>query len=86
MRTHPSRLLGGPKSSIDSVEIVAMCRKRLPTTHAAVVSARVGGHGRNDVQIDGNMVGSRLEKPAATVQCPNVTPSSGSTLSAGRYG
>jgi hypothetical protein len=86
VRTYPPRLYGGPQSSLDSVEIVAVCRKRLPTTHAAVVSARVGGHGRNDVRIDGNMVGSHLEKPAATVQYLNVTPSSGSTLSAGRYG
>jgi hypothetical protein len=62
MPTHPPRLLGGPaKSSLDSVEIVAVCRKRLPTTHAAVVSARAGGHGRDDVQIDRNMVGRRLE-------------------------
>jgi hypothetical protein len=83
VRTYPPRLYGGPQSSLDSVEIVVVCRKRLPTTHAAVVSARVGGHGRNDVRIDRNMVGRRLEKPAATIQCTNLTPSSGSTLTVG---
>lgn len=66
MRTHPPRLLDGLKSSLDSVEDIAECRKRLTTTHAAVVSARVGSHGRNGVRIDRNMVGRRLEKPAAT--------------------
>jgi hypothetical protein len=71
MRTHPPRLLDGPKSSLDSVEGIAVCRKRLTTTHAAVVSARVGGHGRNDVRIDRNMVGRRLEKPAATYPMSN---------------
>ena len=66
MPTHPPRLLGGPpKSSFDSVETVAVYRKRLPTTHAAVVSARIGGHGRNDIRVNRNMVGRRLEKPAA---------------------
>ena len=67
MPTHPPRLLGGPpKSSLDSVETIAVYRNRLPTTHTAVVSARVGGHGRNDIRVNRNMVGRRLEKSAAT--------------------
>jgi hypothetical protein len=53
------------------------------TTHAAVVSARVGGHSRNDVRIDKDMVGRRPEKPAATIRCSISTPSSGSTLTVG---
>jgi hypothetical protein len=59
IRIHPPRLLVDSVSSLDSIEVVfAVCRKTLPTTHAAMVSARVGGDDRDDIQVNRNMVGS----------------------------
>jgi hypothetical protein len=66
MRTHSPRLLDGSKSSLDSVEVIAVYWKTLITTHAIVVSARVTGCSRDDVAIDSNTVGRRLKKPATT--------------------
>jgi hypothetical protein len=67
IRIHPPRLLVDSVSSLDSIEVVfAVCRKTIPTTHAVMVSARVGGDDRDDIQVNRNMVGRRLEKPAAT--------------------
>jgi hypothetical protein len=65
-RTYPPRLLDGPKSSLHSGEISEVCRERSTATHAAVVSARVGGHGRKNVRIDRDIAGQRLKKVAVT--------------------
>lgn len=82
MRTHPPRLL----SSLDSIMVVATCRNRLTTTHAAVVSALVGGHSRNDVGSTGIWSEGVLRSLRRRFRCQTRTPSRGSTLTVGRYG
>jgi hypothetical protein len=66
MRTYSPRLLDGSKSSLDFIEVIAVYWKTLIKIHAIVVFAQVRGRSRDDVAIDSDTVGRRLEKPATT--------------------